>query len=160
MLNINDNATMFVKGFAQEVAYDRLIQPEECNGEFIAVITDLKTSGYVKITGATKDGNKWILACSDGEVRVLEQEPREARIIEYGILVKNFEESLFGPRFDPVFAAQYEVTARAIEDGAKEYCVTGYVAGKQIRTSTLAKFWVDSEGKKHALTVSGSHYIF
>lgn len=162
MLTIKENATMFVKGFAQEVNYNELKEPEECEGEFIAVITDLKTSGYVKVISANmnKDG-KWLLECSNGDIYTLDKEPAVARELNFGKLITNFVAGITGTRYDEVFPDQYDDAIRAINRGDQSFQISGYISRRRkVLTSSVVRFWTDPEGKKHGVTKSGSHYIF
>lgn len=161
MLNINDTAAkIFVKGFSQEVNYDALMDPCDCHGEFIAIITDLVTSGYVKVTSATKDEDgKWVLECSDGKIRTLEQEPATPREMRRGRLVTNFVCGFMEERYDMVFPDEYEEAIKDIANG-ESYRLIGYINGNKVVTSRLVKFWTDSSGRSHGVTKSGSHYIF
>lgn len=160
MLKFDDTATIFVKGFAQKVDYDVLLAPSDCHGEFIAIITDLVTSGQVKITSATMDNGKWVLKCTDGKILTLEQEPNVPRELTHCKLVTNFVQTFMGDRYDVVLPKEYDDAIKAISSGDKSYVLVGHIGSHKIRTSSLVKFWIDSNGKKHGITKSGSHYVF
>lgn len=163
MLNIDGSSKIFVKGFVQKLYGDVFDDPSECQGEFIALLTDLVVTGHVNVTSVTKsDDGKWILECTDGKVRIFEKEPAAPRILNYGKLVTNFTRMFMEDRYDVVFPDEYEEVAQKIADGDKSYCFVGYPQGlkKQIATSSLIKFWTDPNGKNHGMTLSGSHYVF
>ena len=160
MIKLNDNATIFVKGFAQDVDYDVLVDPCDCHGEFVAIITDLVTSSFIKVTSATKVDGKRSLECCDGVIRTFEQEPSTPREMIHGKLVTNFKRSLFGDYYDVIFPDEYEEAIKEIAIGDKCYQIVGYISRQEVVTSKLVKLWIDATGKKHGLTMSGSHYIF
>ena len=160
MINLNDNATIFVKGFAQDVDYDVLVDPCDCHGEFVAIITDLMTSSFLKVTSATMKEGKWSLECSDGVIRTFEQEPASPREMTHGKLVTNFRRNFFGDSYDVVFHDEYEEAIKEITSGDKCYQLVGYINRREVVTSRLVKLWTDATGKNHGLTMSGSHYTF
>lgn len=162
MLTITDNTTIFIKGFAQNLNYEVLMDsPAKCEEEFIAVITDMSVSGYVKVTAASEEDGKWILTNGNGETFVLEKEPATPRKLEYCKLVKNFTRGLFGPTYTTIFPNQFKEASENIASGAKIYQLVGHTSqGHEIATSSLVKFWTDPSGVHHGLTKSGSHYIF
>ena len=149
-MNIKTKKTIFVKGFAKEVQYDVLVKPEDCSGEFIAVITDLQTSGYIRITNAVEDGNKWILRCTDGQILVFHKEPSIPRKMTSAVLMT--DDSAIPNR-------KINRAAKSINKGNKCYYLIGNIDGKMVRTSRLTRFFTDEHGN-HAITMSGSHYIF
>jgi len=159
MFNLKDN-NIFVKGFAQKEKYDVLMQPSECKGEFVAIITDLVTSDFIKVTSAIPKDGKWVLKCADGVIRTFEQEPATSREMLHGKLVKNYESNFLCDHYDVVFPDEYSKARRDIDDGDRSYRLVGYVNKQQVASSSLIKFWTDSSGKKHGMTKSGSHYIF
>lgn len=162
MLNISDLADkkIYVKGFAQDINFNTMVDPKECSGEFVAIITDLFTSGLIKVTSATETADgKWEIVCANGEHHVLDKEPAMPRIMLHGKLVTNFSRTLFGNTFDEVLPEEYQQAAEAIEKGERKYLLVGYVGRSEVNTSNLVKFWIDDTGKYHGLTRSGSHYI-
>ena len=161
MLNINEHSTLFVKGFAQDKNFDVLVSPSDCHGEFLAIITDMIISDYLKITSATLKDGKWIIKCSDGKNLTLDPEPDAPREMSYGKLVTNFtSDDLLGDYYDIVFQNEYDNVIKNISKGDKSYKLVGYIKGHEVVTSHLVKFWIDTNGKKHGMTLSGSHYIF
>lgn len=163
MFDIKGKATanVFVKGFAQEVDYDKLVSPSDCQDEFVAIITDLVTSEPLMVTSAVlTEAGKWSLKCTDGTALELEAEPKTPREMVYAIPVTNFRESVWGNSYDVVFPEDYDIVSRAISEGKQSYRLIGYIDRQKVVTSRFVKFWTDGTGKHHGITKSGSHYVF
>lgn len=157
---VDTKSPIFVKGFAQSKDFDKLIPPEECHGNFFAIVTNLIISDYLEITAATRrtDG-KWMLKCTNGTIHILEDEPKTPRKMECGKLVTNYTRSVFGDTYDVVSVSDDIIEKISTGDTSTVYQLVGYINHHEVVTSDLVKLW-HSDGKFHALTISGSHYTF
>ena len=155
--NFSPTAKLFLKGFAQNEHYDHMVEPSECHGEFIAIITDLIISAPMKVKSASMNEGQWILEGVDGETYTMENEPKFTRRLRHGKLVKNFKSEY---DYEEISKENYDEAIKEIESGNVPYRMIGFVDGRVIGTSSVVKFWVDSIGKKHGMTKSGSHYVF
>lgn len=165
MPNITDGSKFFIKGFAKSINYDSFVEPSQCNGngEFIAIITDLVTSSYLKIISAIKDDKGfWAIETTDGKIYTLEDAPNSPQKLLYCKPITNFLHTFFGDYYDVVFPNEYSEVSRDIENGDTSYYLRGYFEETRdcINTSYLVKFWTDADGINHGITVTGSHYIF
>lgn len=160
----NSSTNLFVKGFVQNKHYDSFSDPSECTGEFFVIVTDLKTSKPIPIISANKDGDNWIVECTNGQILTLAQEPSTPRHLAYAKLVKNFKKGFSGiipDTYDEVLPCDYPNANLEIEKGVL-YQLIGFPSNCEsaIKTSRIKQIWVDSSGLGHAITKSGSHYTF
>jgi len=163
MLNFhNSTKTVYVKGFAQTPHFKELVSPSECTGEFIAVLTDLECSRPVDITAASMEDGCWHLTCTDGSILVYPPEPKTPRRFKLARIIFNLERGFLGVfTYDTVMPEDYDKIEENIQNGVK-YRLSGFPEApnsEEIITGALTKFWIDSDGN-HAITRSGSHYIF
>ncbi len=165
--DIKGKENIFIKGFAKEVEYDTLVDPLACEGEFIAIITDMVTSGYIRVKSATQDSDgQWVLESVEGETYSFDEEPKEPRkMINGKVVIPNFvpgsgEGFCIRKEYNEIVPDSYPSIEREIAEGVRLYQLKGIVNGAEIVTSVLSKFWTDPNGWNHGITKSGSHYIF
>ncbi len=152
------HTTHFVRGFAQSKDFDEFTDPKNCQGNFIAVITDLQTTFGIDVKAAYQHTDTtWTIVCLDDSILILAPEPSNYRELFCGGVVTK---SKLDGKLKIIVPKKYDIVAQAISNGDRTFRLIGFMQGEHIITSPLRKLWTDSDGKHHALTISHSHYIF
>ena len=122
---------------------------------FYAIITDGKTSGFFRVYGAKKVAKEsWEVVLYDGSTMKIKQEPIAPREISGAELVRYDKISETIDKF-----GHFEEVKKCLKF---ESWHLRWEAdnGKCYRSSGLVKLWKDKNGTKHAMTETGSHYVF
>ena len=159
MINLENTENIYVKGFLQNECDENYVDPAECKGNFVAVVTDLVVSGDINITSAVEKNGTWQITCVNGQILYLKQEPEICRELQRGKLLPNYGETFFNYE-NTISSDDIDKAIKAIENGDRSYKLTGFVNGYEIDTSSVKKLWIDDMGNKHAITVTGTHYKF
>ena len=163
---------IFVKGFIGSEDKDVFVKssPADVHGDLSVVVTDLQTSGVIRIQSAVQSDNAWVVTDMNGNNYTIFNEPKAPRHLFYGRLVTNvYEVGVIGRSFgtqknyDVVFPdsnGEYTEVEKNIQDGALKYQFAGFPARNsgEIISSYIAKLWKEKDGHLHGLTVSGSHH--
>lgn len=134
---------LFLKGFRVKES-KKLLDTPPAEGAFEAVISNnLVSTYYLEVTSAHKEaGNtgRWTLHIAGGEVATLAEEPKEPRsLFGYSVSLQKLE-------------VGFQLIAKKEVENTSEFYVR--------QTSRIVKYWLDDEGVSHAVTQTGSHYIF
>ena len=157
-----DDGKVFLKYFSitnpQKKGGSR-IDPEKDSHKavFYAVITDLKESGYIRVRDAKKiDDTTWeILSENDKNYYRLAVEPDVTRKM-YGAKLYHIDRTGCFPKKE---YAKFEEVQERIKKGERWHLEMDD-PNRVLRTGAIIKLWRDRHRKHHAITESGSHYIF
>ena len=127
------------------------------NGKmFYAIITNLEISGYFRIFGAKKTSkNTWEVILYDGSTLQIEEAPENIRELPGAYLVQH--ENFFG--YVAEVPGSFENAEKSLEN-ERWHLYWDAEDGRTLKTSALVKLWKDKKGKRHAITETGSHYVF
>ena len=157
MFNISSNSSeIFVKAFIKDDAVLFSV-PEGVNDNISVLITDMQTTKRVKIDSVKETDNKQLCISIGEEEYILDWEPKVIRKMENGILVNKYE--CLYLLYDEIPKDDYGKAIEAIKNQTDSYRLIGWVKGDQVVTSVLVDMWIDN-GENHAITKSGSHYVW
>lgn len=122
---------------------------------FFVIITNLSISGFFKVRGAKKlSEGKWELTCLDRKKEILPQEPEKIREL-YGATLYHMDRSWYIPvEENGSFSDVKDLIEKERWHLKKEM-----KDGITFRSSAIVKLWQEGD-KHHAVTESGTHYIF
>ena len=154
----------YVKGFRRLNNGKVLKNPPKDADKFCVCITDTFVTKSLLVTVAKKRNGMWMLTLVGGETLTLKPDSNQPRELLYGRIVFNYKRDILrGDTYDLIPLEQFEQVSIEIANGSSIYQLVGQVPGtdKEIVTSNLTKLWKDpDDGRLHAFTRSGTHYVF
>ena len=111
LVDLELGRNIYLKGFSKSKDTIQFLEADELE-DVIAIITDLTTSGIVKVKKAIKVDGKWNITCYDGKSYELDEEPKQARIMHAGKIITNLKRSFFESRYDVIFPEDYDAVAK------------------------------------------------
>ena len=150
---------IYVKGFAvgNHVMFN---VPEKQDEELYVLLTDLITTAVAKIKSAKAlDNGKLLVVFDDEGVEeeiTLDWEPKVPRKMQSArLMCASAKDKAY-----LVCPSEYDIAFKNIKAREGNYYLEGYVNDELISTSPIQDVWVDDNGKRHALTRTGTDYIW
>lgn len=159
------HGTWYVKGFSRSFLGKVTKTPPKKVDIFFVWLTNRFVTKYLLVTSARKRNGVWVLTPSGSTKTItLKTDSDNARELLECRLVVNFKHDIMhGVTYDtvPLEEERFEQLSLEIDNGTAIYRLVGKIpdTGDEIVTSNLKKLWKDSEGRLHALTRSGTHYV-